>query len=212
VKSNTSDIPIGGAGLSLWDRVHRDPRFLAAKRAMQLRYRLPLPYDVRLDHQRWLEWQGKAGKPSSQRTQRGKAFAKDMRNLLKKFEVPEAWHIDFMAEIAGTPAEAINDAGSLKFNYYQAENGVWKWECIITPETDLTDRKVLELIQSQQKEFTDPPPKPASTQGGPRKLDWRPLYEWHKHYPLFSIEEIAEKIEFPPETVRRKFRELKATD
>ena len=212
MKSNASDIPIGGVGLSLWDRVNKDPRFLTAKRALQVRYGLPLPYDIRLDHQKWLEWLGRAGKRSTQKLQRGKAFAKDIRNLLKKFEVPEAWHIDFIAEIAGTPAETMIDAWSLKFNYYQAENGVWKWECIITPETDLTNRRVLELIQSQQKEFADPPPKPARTQSGPRKLDWRPLYEWHQRYPLFSIEEIAEKIEFSSETVRRQFRELKGTD
>ena len=212
MKSNASDIPIDGVGLSIWERVSTDPRFLTAKRALQVRYGLPLPYDIRLDHQQWLEWLGQAGKPNTHKVQRGKAFAKDIRYLLKKFEVPEAWHIDFIAEIAGTPAETISDAWSLKFNYYQAENGVWKWECIITPETNLTDWKVLKLIQSQQKEFADPPPRPAGRQRGHHTLDWRPLYEWHKRYPLFSIEEIAEKIEYPPETVRRKFRELKGID
>ena len=125
--------------------------------------------------------------------------------------MPEAWHIDFIAEIAGTPSEALREAGRPQVNYYQAENGDWKWECTITPETDLTDPRVLQFIQSRQKEYAPAPPKPARTLGNLRKLDWRPLYEWHKRYPLFSIDEIAEKIGYPPTTVRRKFRELDGT-
>jgi hypothetical protein len=208
MKSNSSDIPTVGTGLSLWDRIHRDPRFLAAKRSIQVRYGLPLPYDIRLNHRQWLEWQGRAGRPSTWNVKRGKAFAKDIHDLLKRFEVPEAWHIDFIAEIAGVPSDAFKDAGSPKFNYYQAENGDWKWECIITPETNLTNPRILEFIQSQQKEFADLPPKPAKTPGNSRTLDWRPVYDWHKRYPLFSIEEIADKIEYAPETVRRKLREF----
>jgi hypothetical protein len=192
--------------------VNQDPRFLSAKRAIQVRYGLPLPYDIRLDYQHWLEWQGQAGRPSARKAKRRRAFAKDIHELFKTFEVPEAWHIDFLAELAGTPSDAFNEAGSLRVNYYQAENGDWKWECILTPETDLTNPAVLKFIQSQQKEFADPPPRPARTQSGSRKLNWRPLYEWHKRYPLFSMEEIAEKIEYPPETVRRKFRELEAKE
>ncbi|HEU0296118.1 MAG TPA: hypothetical protein VFR47_25510 [Anaerolineales bacterium] len=212
MKPNASDPPGDRARLSLWDRVNQDPRFLSAKRPIQARFGLPLPYDIRLDYQRWLEWQGRAGRPSARKANRRRAFAKDIHELFKKFEVPEAWHIDFLAEIAGTPSDAFSEAGNLRINYYQAENGDLKWECIITPETDLTNPAVLKFIQGQQKEFSDPPPRPASTQAGSRKLDWRPLYEWHQRYPLFSIEEIAEKIEYPPETVRRKFRELRGND
>ena len=208
MSDDSSDTSAGGPGLSLWERVTGDPRFVAAKRAIQARYGLPLPYDIRIDHHRWLEWQGRAGKPDTKNAQRGKAFARDILELFKKFEVPEAWHNDLIAEIAGTPSSVFREAGSVKINYYQNENGDWQWECTITPETDLTDPRIVQFIQSQQKEFTPPPPKPARIQRGSRKLDWRPVYEWHLRYPLFSIEELAERIEYSPETVRRKFREL----
>jgi hypothetical protein len=195
------------AGLSLWERINKDPGFVASKRELQTRYGLPLPYDIRLNHQQWLEWQGRAGKPGKLIVKRGKAFAKDLRALFKKFEVPDAWQIDFIAEIAGLPSEGFADAGNLRINYYQAENGDWKWECIITPETDLRNPRTLEFIQSQQKAFAQPPPKPTKSQGSSR-VDWRPVYEWHQRYPMFSIDELAEKIGYDPATVRRKFREF----
>ena len=207
MKAESSESKARVTGLSLWERVNTDPRFVAAKRELQIRYGLPLPYDIRLNHQQWLGWQGRAGKPSEQAIKRGKAFAKDLRALLKKFEVPEAWHPDFIAEIAGTPSEAFSEAGSLRINYYQTENGDWKWECIITPETNLMNPRTLAFIQSQQKEFAPPPPKPVRSQRSSR-LDWRPVYEWHQRYRMFSIEELAAKIEYDPATVRRKFREI----
>ena len=43
-----------------------------------------------------------------------------------------------------------------------------------------------------------------------RKLDWRPVYEWYKRHPLFTIEEIAQKLGYKPHTVRVKFTELEA--
>jgi len=207
MKAESGDSTARGAGLSLWDRINRDLRFLAAKREIQLRYGLPLPYDIRLNYQQWREWLGRSGSLNAPTVKRGKAFAKDLRALLKKFEVPEAWHPDFIAEIAGTPSEAFSEAGSLRINYYQTENGDWKWECIITPETNLMNPRTLAFIQSQQKEFAPPPPKPVRSQRSSR-LDWRPVYEWHQRYRMFSIEELAAKIEYDPATVRRKFREI----
>src|SRR5262245_59686171 len=123
MKSESNESTPRNVGLSLWERVSRDPRFMAAKSELQVRYGLPLPYDIRLNHQQWLEWLGRAGKPSELIVKRGKAFAKDLRVLFKKFEVPEAWQLDFIAEIAGTPAEVFNAAGSPRINYYQAEDG-----------------------------------------------------------------------------------------
>ena len=211
MKSPSNTTPRSGVGLSLWDRVHGDPRFQSAIRALQARYGLPLPYDIRLNHQKWLEWLGRAGKPSPERARRGRAFARDILALLKKFEVPETWHIDFIAEIAGIPDDSFNDVGSPRFSYYQDANGTWKWECIITPETDLTNPATLRFIQSQQKEFAALPPQ-LRTPGHSRKLDWRLLYEWHRRYPLFSIEEIADKIDYAPETVKRRFREIEQAE
>jgi len=46
----------------------------------------------------------------------------------------------------------------------------------------------------------------------PRKLDWRPVYEWYKRHPLFTLEEIAEKIGYPAERVRLKIAELETKE
>jgi len=200
--------PPAGAGLSLWDRISRDPDFLEARRRIQARYGLPLPYDIRTEGEKWLDWMGIEAEPASKQAKRGRAFLKDLHDLFRKFQVPEAWQPDFIAEIAGLASE---ESGRPKFNLYKDSEGNWKWECVITPETDLTDPLILESIQRGQKEYAGNPPPPARDKKHPRRLDWRPVYEWHKRHPLFTIAEIAKKIKHAPRTVRRKFAELENT-
>jgi len=200
------------AGLSLWERVNREPKYLAAKKDIQTRYRLPLPYDIRWNFGKWRKWLGREDKPAGQRRKRGEAFLSEVHALLKKYEIPETWYPDFIADIAGKTTDQVTGLEIPKFNFYQSVDGDWKWECIITPETDLTNPFILDLIQLQQKEYAGTPPKPAKSKVDHRKLDWRPVYEWHKLHPLFSIAEIAEKIGFAPETVRRRFHKLARYD
>jgi hypothetical protein len=94
VGSDRSESPLPGTGLSLWERINRDPRYLAAKHQIQARYGLPLPFDDRLDGKKWSEWM-EADK------ERGQAFLKDVHTLFKRFEVPDNWYSDFIADIAG---------------------------------------------------------------------------------------------------------------
>jgi len=209
MQPNSNEHTDTGVGLSLWSWVNQVPKYVAAKREIQSRYHLPLPYDIRLNYGKWQKWLGKAGKPTRQRQKRGEAFLKEVQALLKKYEVPEAWYPDFIAEIAGQPSASHSMGLDLpKFTFYQAANGDWKWECTITPETDLTDPFVLELIQTQQKEYAGAPPQPARSTTDRRKLDWQPVLEWHERHPLFSIAELAEQIGFAPATVRRGFQKL----
>ena len=98
IRSDPSEAPLHGTGLSLWERINRDPRYLESKHEIQGRYGLPLPFDIRLDHQKWSEWM-----EADER--RGQAFLKDVHTLFKKFEVPETWYPDFIAEIAGPSSE-----------------------------------------------------------------------------------------------------------
>jgi len=206
MKSNPSDPQ---PGVSLWERISRDPNYLKAKRKLQARYALPLPYDIRLDHMKWLDWTGAEEKPTSKQAKRGRAFLKDIHALFKKFEVPETWHDDFIADIAGlSSSDPSVESGNPKFNLSIGSDGNWKWECIVTPETDLTNPHILELIQRGQKEYAGDPPRPVKDKVNPLKLDWRPVYEWHKRHPLFAIEEIAKKINQAPKAVRREFAEL----
>jgi len=209
MKSNSSDIPRGGAGVSLWERINRDPNFLQTKREIQARYGLPLPYDIRLEEKQWLDWMGVGEKSTNKQAKRGRAFLKDVSALFKKFEVPETWQSDFVADIAGiSSGNSFEEWSSPKFNLHRESDGNWKWECIITPETDLTNPRILELIQRGQKAYAGDPPMPAKDENHPVKLDWRPVHEWHKRHPLFTIEEIAKKINYAPQAVRQEFEEL----
>jgi hypothetical protein len=105
MNSNPVETPPGGRGLSLWERINRDPRYLRAKHEIQDRYGLPLPFDIRFERQKWSEWLGAEEKSTSEQAQRGRAFLKEVHDLFKKFEVPEAWHPDFIAEIVGPSSE-----------------------------------------------------------------------------------------------------------
>ena len=205
---NRDDGAVRGGGLSLWERFSREPKYVAAKTAIQNRYHLPLSYDIRYNFGEWRKWLGWEDKPQSQRRKRGEAFLNEVHALLKKYQIPETWYPDFIADIAGKTTDQMAGLDLPKFNYYQSADGDWKWECIVTPETDLTNPFILDLIQYQQKEYAGAPPKPAKSGADHRKLDWRPVYEWHKRHPLFSFAEIAEKIGFAPATVRRRFQEL----
>ena len=98
MRSNPSEIPFHGRGLSLWERINRDPRYLEAKQEIQHRYGLPLPFDIRRNRRKWAEWM------NADET-RGQAFMKDIMALFREFEVPDKWYYDFMADIAGDSSE-----------------------------------------------------------------------------------------------------------
>ena len=198
-------------GVSLWDRITNDIKFIKGKHALQAKYGLPLSIDIRLNYGEWAKWLGNGEKSTSPRAKRGRAFLRDAYALFKRFEVPEAWHDDLIAEIAGrSSGSSLEEWGIPKFEVYKDSDGNWKWQCIITPETDLTNPTYLEMIQSQQKQYAGNPPKPAKDKTNPRKLDWRPVYEWHRRHPLFTLEEIAKTIGYPAHTVRLKIAELEA--
>lgn len=93
--------PPYGRGLSLWERINRDPRYLEARHEIQVRYGLPLPFDIRLEPQKWSDWLGEQEAPLSERGKRGRLFMEEVHALLKKFQVPDGWYADFIAEIAG---------------------------------------------------------------------------------------------------------------
>ena len=126
---------------------------------------------------------------------------------MNNFKIPKEWREDFISRIAGTCLlRAVEHGMSPEFIF----NNNGKWECIITPETDLTNPFILELIQSQQKSHAGDPPKPIEDKNDSRKLDWRPVYEWRKAHPSFTIQEIAQKIGYKPQTVRKKLSELES--
>ena len=98
MKSPTNSNPVSatpsGRGLSLWDRINLDPRYVQAKHEIRARYGLPLAIDIRFNRRKWSEWLNADEK-------RGQAFMQDVQALFKEFEVPDKWYADFIAEIAG---------------------------------------------------------------------------------------------------------------
>ncbi|HET9909019.1 MAG TPA: hypothetical protein VFQ23_20390 [Anaerolineales bacterium] len=200
-------------GISLWDRITNDPEFMKLKREIQARYGLPLNYDIRLNNQDWSNWLGDDDRPSSQKSKRGQAFLDDVTALFKKFQIPDAWHNDLFAEIAGRSYSTAEEIwGTPKFEIYRDGDGNWKWQCIVTPETDLTNPVNLHLIKEQQKAWAGDPPKPVKDKSNQRKLDWRPVYEWYKRHPLFTVEEIAKKIGYPAQRVKLRFSEFETKE
>lgn len=201
-------------GISLWDRITNDPEFIKVKHEIQARYGLPLNYDIRLNNRDWIRWMGYDEKPTSRIAKRGQAFLSDVHALFKRFEVPDSWYDDLIAAIAGSFVYGYSQDiwSSPKFEIYKDNEGNWKWQCIITPETDLTNPMYLNLIQEQQKAWAGDPPKPAKDKNNARKLDWRPVYEWYKRHPLFTLEELADKIGYPAHRVRLKLSELETKE
>jgi hypothetical protein len=197
-------------GNSFWARINNDTDFRRAKREIQERYRLPLNYDIRLNWREWYEWIGYDKKPTSQIVKRGQAFLNEVDALFKKYEIPEAWHLDFIGEIWGRAiyGHSLEVWSMPKFQLYKDEAGNLNWRCIITPETDLRNPMNLDEIQRQQKVWAGDPPTPIQDKAHPRKLDWRPVYEWRKRHPLFTIGEIAKKLKKNRVTVSRALERL----
>ena len=105
MNSNPVELPPDKRGLSLWERINRDPRYLQARREIRARYGLPLSFDIRSEPEKWSEWLGDKETLSSARAKRGRLFMEEVHALLKKFEVPDAWYVDFIAEIASPSSE-----------------------------------------------------------------------------------------------------------
>ena len=42
----------------------------------------------------------------------------------------------------------------------------------------------------------------------PRKLDWRPVWEWKQRYPDITHKMIAEMLGYHPDTIRKKLSEV----
>lgn len=197
-------------GRSHWDRINSDPDFIKEKREIQAKYGLPLDYDIRLNNLKWINWVGYDEKPTSRIAKRGRAFFKDINVLFNNFDIPQSWRMDFLSAIAGQQiyGPSLDVWSSPTFEHYKDKDGNFKWRCIITAETDLTNPFYIDMIREEQKTWAGNPPQPIKDKTNPRKHDWHPVYEWYKRHPLFTIEEIADKIGYAPQTVRREFAHI----
>jgi hypothetical protein len=195
------------AGASYWRRMHDDPDFTRRLDKIRAEYDLPLDFDIRIESARWIDWLGLDDTPGTKATQRGRAFMAEMRALFTDLKIPAIWHDEIIAETAGRyqyqTFPPMVDLGTLRI-----VEGRPAWQLTITPETDLTNPAVLELMQQQQKAHAGEPPAPVQDKAGHGRLDWGPVYEWSKSHPLFTIEELAKKIGYTSQYIREKFSEL----
>ena len=91
--------------LALWHRIRQDLQYVEAKHELQARYGLPLAFDIRSEPQKWSEWLGTEETSTSEQAERGRSFLEDVHALFKRFEIPDVWYADFIAEIAGPSSE-----------------------------------------------------------------------------------------------------------
>lgn len=199
---NPSETRPRGRGMTLWERLSSDPRYLRASREIQARYGLPLGFEIRSDRQRWLAWLGMTEGSGREEVERGQAFLNEVQALFREFQVPESWQPDFIAEIAGRSVGASNDA---RPGLSGETAGDRTWQGNLTPTLDPTPP---ELTPSQQKELVDTPPWPALDSDHPGTLDWSPVYRWYKRHPSMTIEDIARQVGDDPRTLRQRFAEL----
>jgi hypothetical protein len=54
---------------------------------------------------KWSDWLREKEAPSSEGARRGRLFIEEVHALLKKFQVPDGWYPDFIAEMASPSFE-----------------------------------------------------------------------------------------------------------
>lgn len=133
-------------------------------------------------------------------------FRKEVEQLRKKHGIPEIWKTTFWyLAITGTPISVPFPLGFPKGgSFVQRENGSTAMQLIINDKTAMHNPIVQKFIRAMQKQFLGPPPRPHPMKDNPRKLDWQPVWEWHKAHPYVSIREIAGMLGYSYGYVRQK--------
>jgi len=136
-------------------------------------------------------------------------FQRELDEILAKHKIPEKWRVNLFYW-AMTGKHVIGVAFSMGLPSVRGsidEQGEVKKEIVIGADVDITNPIVQEDIQSWQQRV-DPIPKPQPMKNNPRKLDWRPVWEWRKRHPGITHEEIAKMLGYTPDYVRHKLAEL----
>ena len=132
-------------------------------------------------------------------------FGKEVEQLRKRHGIPEIWKTTFWyLAITRTPISVPFPLGSPKGHFVERENGSKGSKLIINDETAIHNPIVQKWIRAWQKQFLEPPPRPHPMKDNPRKLDWQPVWEWHKAHPYVSIREIADMLGYSYGYVRQK--------
>lgn len=87
------------------------------------------------------------------------------------------------------------------------KNGKPYHELIIDDQVDVANPIIQAYILQMQKGF-DAPPKPLPMKNDRRKLDWRPVWEWHKKHPEIGMNDLARLLGYERSYLSRKLNEL----
>jgi hypothetical protein len=138
-------------------------------------------------------------------------FSEKVKELSEKYDIGAKWTDRFWKEIWQVNDRIKEQTGMESFRGWSGfpvgrvtrKGTEIIHELIIKPETDIDNPLVIEFIKAWQRNRRNDPPMPIQSQENPRKLDWRPVWEWRKRHPGVSYAELAEMLNYHPVTVRR---------
>ena len=184
-----------------WQRLVEDSQELRADLdALRVRHGFPLKMS------KVAPWIDKAG------LQERKQLSQEIADLATKHGIPQKWrnalwHLAVTGRAWGLMLEMGFPSGRFVPTVQQTEHGESshvKHEIVIDSETAVNNPIVQKFIQEMRKQFLEKPPKPQPTPGNPRKLNWQPVWEWHKQHPDITLKEIADMLNYSHGYVRQK--------
>lgn len=190
------------ADFSEWNRVTENPGLNSEVIRLRESYGLPLDCVHISQCGDWLGWDEPLGFDLAgeivtigEKSRRREQLFTEVRELMARFDIPDKFNISIQNwVILGRRVLGYANLGFPTEQGYQSKDGKWIHELIITPETDLGNPLVIEYINYWQSHFAQKPPQPKPLASHPRKLDWRPVWEWRNRHPQVTDREIAEML------------------
>jgi hypothetical protein len=157
----------------------------------------------------WMGWRESNVTVKSEKDKRRRKVSKEVKKILAKYKIPTQFSGSlFHFVVTGEHNHTYKTKGFPDFTFNRHEDGEWRYECIITPETDLGNPLVLENIKEWQRTHKSRPP--LWNMIG-RKKDWLPVWEWKKRNPDIIDDEIAKMVGVSRRTLFRALRNLDRT-
>lgn len=154
----------------------------------------------------WMGWDEKNKVIKNNKNKRRKKLINEVTKILDKYYVPAQYFGSlFYFVLTGKQSEGYLTKGFPSFTYHRDENGEWKHKCIITPETDLENPLILDIIKDWQIARQTKIPLPIKRG---KSKDWRPVWEWKKRHPNISDREIADMLHLNRVTLSRALEKL----
>lgn len=201
---------IASANWSEWKRTVGENQALQLDLcALRKRYRLPVKHE---DFDSWynINWFDES------QHQRQEQFHKDVKKLAEKHQVNmQKWGSPFIYLIVlGEPGPIFIERGYPSITVSIDEKGRIIQNIVPALDTAMSNPIVQRYMANMHKSNVltlDPPPQPQKKLGS-RKTDWRPVLEWSKRHPEFSLKEIAQILGFAYGTVRNRLNNLVSLD